>query len=372
MNQTSDVVIYGGGMAGAILAKRLSADIKVTLVDPRDYFEVPMAVPRNLLEPSFADVSTIPFERALPNVQMVQGKLVEWTRQGGIIDCGNGVRKKLKGKVNVLATGSRFANSMMRPDSGTREERQSFYQQNAHQIANAKRVVIVGGGPIGVEMAGEISSHFPETQITLIESGSRILRGTSASASLHATRLLKKRGIQILTDDKLLNVSPKDSENSLEPKELVTAKGVQLSFDLLLWCTGAKPNTDYMQPYFSNALDLHQRICVTTALRVVGEQMLFAVGDINNVNENKMAWHVAGQVECAEKNIRRVLAGQVDDSLLTQYKPKTGNQAMAVTFGPDQGMVNLPPLGLITAGWLNRRIKSSHMLVPKYRKILGV
>jgi NADH dehydrogenase FAD-containing subunit len=261
---------------------------------------------------------------------------------------------------------------MMRPDTGTREERQSFYQQYALQIANAKRVVIVGGGPIGVEMAGEISSHFPETQITLIESGSRILRGTSESASLHATRLLKKRGIQILTDDKLLNVSPKDSENSLEPKELVTAKGVQLSFDLLLWCTGAKPNTDYMQPYFSNALDLHQRICVTTSLRVVGEQMLFAVGDINNVNENKMAWHVAGQVECAEKNIRRVLAGQVDDSLLTQYKPQTGSQAMAVTFGPDEGMVNLPPLGLITAGWLNRRIKSSHMLVPKYRKILGV
>ena len=41
------VAIYGGGIAGAVLAHRLSRDFDVVLVDPHDYFEVPMAVPRN-------------------------------------------------------------------------------------------------------------------------------------------------------------------------------------------------------------------------------------------------------------------------------------------------------------------------------------
>jgi 2-polyprenyl-6-methoxyphenol hydroxylase-like FAD-dependent oxidoreductase len=40
------VAIYGGGIAGAVLANRLSRDFNVVLVDPHDYFEVPMAAPR--------------------------------------------------------------------------------------------------------------------------------------------------------------------------------------------------------------------------------------------------------------------------------------------------------------------------------------
>jgi apoptosis-inducing factor 2 len=43
------VVVYGGGVARALLAKKLARDVEVTLVDPLDYFEVPMAAPRCLL-----------------------------------------------------------------------------------------------------------------------------------------------------------------------------------------------------------------------------------------------------------------------------------------------------------------------------------
>jgi len=59
------VVIYGGGMAGAMLAKRPSDDVQVTLVGPRDYFEVPMAAPRNLVDPSLRPIDHHPFRAGL-------------------------------------------------------------------------------------------------------------------------------------------------------------------------------------------------------------------------------------------------------------------------------------------------------------------
>jgi NADH dehydrogenase FAD-containing subunit len=372
MHAEHDVVIYGGGMAGAILGKQLSKDLKVALVDPRDFFEIPMAVPRNMVEPGFAELSTVPFTQALPEVTVVQGLLSEWTADGGIVKMADGLTRQLQGKVHVLATGSQFTNPMMRPATGSRTERLAFYLRYASRIAQSKRILIVGGGPIGVEMAGEISSRYPSIHITLLESGSRILMDTTEAASRHASAVLGQRQVEICTDDRLVNMPDTGPDMLMRGGEVVTQQGRRITYDMLLLCTGASPNTAYMNGHLASALDDHARIRVTPSLRVVGESALFALGDINNVAENKMAWHVAGQVSCTVKNVRRVLAGRVGEVDLVAYHAKTGNPAMAVTLGPEAGMVHLPPVGLITAGWINRRIKVLHMMVPKYRKILGV
>lgn len=54
-------MIYGGGMAGTFLAKKLCKDFAVTLVDSNEYFEIPMATPRSIVEPNFAEQAMIPF-----------------------------------------------------------------------------------------------------------------------------------------------------------------------------------------------------------------------------------------------------------------------------------------------------------------------
>ncbi len=54
------------------------------------------------------------------------------------------------------------------------------------------------------------------------------------------------------------------------------------------------------------------------------------------------------------------------------YRPQTGNPAMVVTLGSRAGVTCLPKIGTVKAGWFNRKVKAAHMLVPKYRKLLGV
>jgi hypothetical protein len=53
------------------------------------------------------------------------------------------------------------------------------------------------------------------------------------------------------------------------------------------------------------------------------------------------------------------------------YKAKTGNLMMAVTLGSRAGVIFAPPVGSRST-WLNRKVKAENMLVPKYRKQLGL
>ena len=55
-------------MAGHRIAYALQREADVTLIDPKDFFEVPMAVPRMLVEPDRARDAIIPYTEFLPNV----------------------------------------------------------------------------------------------------------------------------------------------------------------------------------------------------------------------------------------------------------------------------------------------------------------
>jgi apoptosis-inducing factor 2 len=100
-----------------------------------------------------------------------------------------------------------------------------------------------------------------------------------------------------------------------------------------------------------------------------GEDRVFALGDITNLKENKMALHVNGQLRVAEANIRALALGRTPTKT---YKAKTGNPMMAISLGSRAGVAFIPPIGAIRSAWLNRKVKAETMLVPMYRKKLGL
>lgn len=75
-------------------------------------------------------------------------------------------------------------------------------QQTRSAIAGARRISIIGGGPVGVELAGEILHAYPNTetkQVTIVQRGDQLLDGMPASMGRAATAWLVRRGARVHT-----------------------------------------------------------------------------------------------------------------------------------------------------------------------------
>ncbi|CAM8958681.1 unnamed protein product [Rhodiola kirilowii] len=73
------VVIIGGGVAGSLLASSLQFSADVTLIDPKEYFEIPWASLRSMVEPSFAARSVIRHVDYLTNGRAVVSAAISIT-----------------------------------------------------------------------------------------------------------------------------------------------------------------------------------------------------------------------------------------------------------------------------------------------------
>jgi NADH dehydrogenase len=141
-------------------------------------------------------------------------------------------------------------------------------------------VVVIGGGPTGVEVAAEIRSLFthalpyyqaiqPDTaRIVLVEALPRLLTGFPDAVAHRAARELRQRGIVVLLGRKVIQV---------EPAAVVLDDGTRLESRTIVSAIGVEPNPIVRS--FGLPLDQRGRIVVDEYLRVTGHPNVWAIGD---------------------------------------------------------------------------------------------
>jgi len=170
-------------------------------------------------------------------------------------------------------------------------------------------VIIIGGGPTGVELAGAFAElarhvlrhdfrHIDPTQanIILVEGGSRILAHLPEDLSLSATRQLERLGVHVRT-----GVQVKD----IRQGEVELANGEILRAGNILWAAGVSASA--LTGKLGVELDRAGRVKVNPDLSVPGHPEVFAIGDLALVMQAdgkpvpgvspaamQMARHVAG------------------------------------------------------------------------------
>jgi NADH:ubiquinone reductase (H+-translocating) len=143
-------------------------------------------------------------------------------------------------------------------------------------------IVIVGGGPTGVELAGAISElkkyvfpkDYPELEVNqmdihLIEATPRLLNGMSDIAGEKALEYLQKMGVKVH-----LNCAVK----SYDGHEVIFNTGEKLISKTLIWAAGVKGNPVAGLPV--EALGKAARLKVDQYNRVKGYDNIFAIGDV--------------------------------------------------------------------------------------------
>ncbi|OIW08467.1 hypothetical protein TanjilG_03143 [Lupinus angustifolius] len=348
------VVVVGGGVAGSLVAKSLQFVAHVTLIDPKEYFEIPWANLRTMVEPTFAERTLINHRDYLTNGNIVTSNAINVTETEVLTADGSQIAYDYL----VIATG--HADHVPK----TRSERLDQYKAENLKIKSANSILIVGGGPTGVELAGEIAVDFPEKKLTLVHKGSRLMEFIGAKAADKSLNWLKSRKVEVKFEQTVDLDSVKDGHKIYQ-----TSHGETIEADCHFLCIGKPLASAWLrETVLKDNVDSRGSIKVDEFLRVKGRNNIFAIGDITDVPEIKQGFLAHKHAEVVVKNLKMIIDGGRERKLVT-YKPLSSVLAI-VSLGRKDAVAQFPILTI--SGRIPGIIKSGDLFVGKTRKQMGL
>ncbi|KAA8549945.1 hypothetical protein F0562_001647 [Nyssa sinensis] len=319
----------------------------------KEYFEIPWASLRGMVEPSFAERSVIHHRDYLTNGHVITSRAINITDTEVLTAEGRLVPYDYL----VIATGHTD------PVPKTRTERLEQYQADSEKIKASRSILIVGGGPTGVELAGEIAVDFPEKMVTLVHNGSRLLEFIGPKASNKTLDWLKSKNVEVKLEQSVDLNSISEGNKTYQ-----TLAGDIIKADCHFLCTGRPLGSAWLKTtVLKDNLDNFGRLKVDENLRVHGRKNVFAIGDITDVQEIKQGYLAQKHALVAAKNLKLLITGGIESKMET-YVPKSIKAF--VSLGRQDAVAQFPFTTVI--GIIPGLFKSKDLFVGKTRKQLGL
>jgi NADH dehydrogenase len=332
------VLVLGGGFGGVGAARKLKkADVDITLVDRNDYHTFqPLLyqVATDLLETSACGHPLRDLFHEQPNVAVhedsvtgidMAGREVQFAAMAPltydylVLGMGAGVNffgvegaDQHAFPMYTLADAVRLREHVLR-------RWEAADRDPALVEDGAVSVVVVGGGPTGIESAGALAelyrSNFAEdyrgipqgqARIVLVEAGPALMPMFRSDIRTYTRKALEKRGVEVLLGEVVASV---------EPTRVTLESGKVIEAHTLVWGAGLQANP--IVELLGIELQHGNRLPVESDLSVAGHPEVFAVGDIAWITDAKtndvlpqlgsVALQAGGH---AGENIARLVAGK--------------------------------------------------------------
>lgn len=337
------VVVVGGGYGGCAVARQLDADLDVVLVEPRDGFVHTVGALRAAVDPAWEDRVFRPYDELMERGRVVH----DWVRtvSPGVVLLST--TERLEADFVVLATGTSYAFPAKTGDL-TRDGAVAALSRMRDDLARCDSVLVEGGGPVGLELAGELAHAFDDLQVVVVERAATVLPGDDVDPALRASvvRQLTDRGVELVTGAPLVAPPPYEV-GRYGPFVAETAAGVHVGAQMWFRCHGARPLTDYLDDDLVALRRRDRTVRVTRHLSLVGEDRLFAVGDITDMPEDKRATVAQEHADVVARNILDLVGGHAPSA---SHRPALRRLVLAL--GPDAGaaQVEQPGGGVVVLG----------------------
>ena len=335
--QRSRVVVLGGGFAGIGAARKLAdADVDVVLVDRHDYHTFqPLLyqVATDLLETAavghplrdlFHDQANAVVHQGIVTSVDVEARTVEFADRAALDY--DFLVVALGAAVNFFDTEGAAEHGFpmytlvdaVRLKEHVLERWEAADRNPALVDDGALSIVVVGGGPTGVETVGALAElyrnnfadDFPDlpqeqARLTLVEAGPALFSMFKQDIREYTQKALEKLGVEIVVGDRVEKITA---------NRITLASGRVLAAHTLVWGAGLEANS--VSSSLPVSLERGNRVPVGPDLSLEGRPEVFVVGDIAWIVDGKSGevlpqlGSVALQAgECAGENIARRIAG---------------------------------------------------------------
>ena len=191
----------------------------------------------------------------------------------------------------VLTTGASygFIKPPVTSTTTKAEEIETFAKEKA-KVDAAHSVVVVGGGPIGVEVAAAIAETYEneegDTKITLIASHDRLMERFSPKISDYVVGWLEKKGVTVVYNERIEDWGAAADANAPVDATVTTNKGTTYT-GLVFKCIGGHAESSG----FGTDIPLTQsgKVLVDSTLQVHEKPNIYAAGDVAATPEEKTA-----------------------------------------------------------------------------------
>ncbi|PPR01332.1 hypothetical protein CVT24_006334 [Panaeolus cyanescens] len=370
MSSGKRIVVVGGGAAGSQIAKSLSQQLSdgssITLIEAREYYPHYIGSLRAVVteEGGLEDKVLIPLDKLFTkdNGRVVHETVASISANaggnGGNVVTSNGATYPYD--VLVVATGNTWDGPLAFPN--TRSETVSHINKWRKQFRDANGIAIVGGGPVGCELAGELRDVYKDKAITIVQRETRLLSAAYPEKyRRYVDQRWTERGITLITDDEVPTISAYPATHAM------TKKGVSLNADLIVPCWGGRPNTDFLKSLGNNVLTSRGHVRVDQHLQIDGMRGIFAAGDIIDWDEVKQAVKYTAHTTTIVTNIKRLVSNSAPTAVY-----KSPSEVILLTNGVNGGAAYLGLLwGIVFGDWFVKMAKSKDLFITMTRKTLG-
>lgn len=372
VGQAGHVVIVGAGFGGLACAKALGGSkVRVTIVDRVNYhLFVPLLYQVATAALSPADIAA-PVRRVVArysNIDTVLGEVVgvdTASRRVALKDGGH-----LPYDALVIATGSVYNYfgrddwAQFAPGVRTIENARAIRARLLRAFERAEiepdperrdallTIVVIGGGPTGVEIAGTIAELARYTlqgdfrridprsaKVILVESGPTLLSAFPPKIRAYAHETLVEMGVQVRLNTRVEEIDATG----------VRIAGEHIEASSVIWGAGIKaaPARDW---FGAMAVDRQERLMVDGDLSLPGAPGVYAIGDLASFEQAGQALPALGQVakqqglhlgSALRRHLPSILAGKRVRMPVFRYRSRgdtavIGRSAAIFVLGPVQ------------------------------------